>query len=112
MLLLALSMARDRGAQPLRDERLEHALQPSLGEIALDGLVGYVREARPRAREGEPGDPARPARVVVELAGAKNPPLRLPLGTDAIAAIEAKNALVTQELAAWRAVSASTDFPT
>ncbi|XXT92913.1 SDR family NAD(P)-dependent oxidoreductase [Sorangium sp. So ce281] len=33
------------------------------------------------------------------------------LGSDAVAAIEAKNALVAQELAAWRAVAESTDFP-
>ncbi len=37
--------------------------------------------------------------------------LVLPLGTDAVDAIEAKNAFVTRELEAWRQVSTSTDFP-
>ena len=59
----------------------------------------------------QPGDPVRLARAVVELADSKNPPLRLPLGTDSVAAIEEKNAFVAQELAAWRNVSTSTDFP-
>jgi hypothetical protein len=45
------------------------------------------------------------------LADAPNPPLRLPLGTGTLAAIAAKNAYVTQETQAWRALSASTDFP-
>ncbi|POR47686.1 hypothetical protein B0G62_11760 [Paraburkholderia eburnea] len=41
---------------------------------------------------------------------ASNPPLRLPLGTDTLAAIAAKNAYVTQETEAWKVLSASTDF--
>ncbi|HTN86926.1 MAG TPA: oxidoreductase [Sorangium sp.] len=73
--------------------------------------AGKVRSYAKEVSLQQPGDPVRLARVVVELSRAKNPPLRLPLGTDAIAAIEAKNVFVTQELAAWRAVSASTDFP-
>ena len=39
------------------------------------------------------------------------PPLRLPLGTDTLQAIEAKHAFVERETAQWRAVAASTDFP-
>lgn len=73
--------------------------------------AGKVRSYAKTVSLQQPGDPERLARVVVDLAGVKSPPLRLPLGTDAIAAIEAKNALVAQELAAWRAVAASTDFP-
>jgi hypothetical protein len=36
--------------------------------------------------------------------------LRLPLGTDTLAAIAAKNAHVADEMEAWKALSASTDF--
>jgi len=49
-------------------------------------------------------------RVGVEMAHRSDPPLRLPLGSDTVAAIEEKNAFVARELAAWRDVAASTDF--
>lgn len=44
------------------------------------------------------------------VVGAAKPPLRLPLGTDALAAIQAKQAYVAQETQAWEALSRSTDF--
>jgi hypothetical protein len=49
--------------------------------------------------------------VVIDLSRAEHPPLRLPLGSDTVAAIEAKHAFVATELDAWRAVAISTDFP-
>ncbi|MDI1428607.1 oxidoreductase [Polyangium sorediatum] len=73
--------------------------------------AGKVRAVAKSVSLQQPGDPARLARVVVELSRADNPPLRLPLGSDTVAAIEAKNALVSKELDAWRAVAISTDFP-
>lgn len=72
---------------------------------------GKVRAFAKTVSLNQPGDPVRLARVVVELTRAKNPPLRLPLGTDTVGAIEAKHAFVTSELAAWRSVAVSTDFP-
>ncbi|MET0793488.1 MAG: oxidoreductase [Polyangiaceae bacterium] len=73
--------------------------------------AGKVRQIAKSVSLKQPGDPARLAKAVIELASAANPPLRLPLGTDCVAAIEAKNAFVATELAAWRAVSVGTDFP-
>ncbi len=72
---------------------------------------GKVRSFAKSVSLNQPGDPKRLARAVVELAGAKSPPLRLALGSDTVAAIEDKNAFVAKELAAWRSVSVSTDFP-
>jgi hypothetical protein len=40
----------------------------------------------------------------------KLPPVRLPLGSDTVAAIEEKNRSVAEELAAWHEVALSTDF--
>ncbi|WP_437780948.1 oxidoreductase [Sorangium sp. So ce1097] len=96
-----------------RTEFLEAKSVVETGKVIADyaGTAGKVRSYAKEVSLQQPGDPVRLARVVVELARAKNPPLRLPLGSDAIAAIEAKNALVAQELAAWRAVAESTDFP-
>ncbi|MDI1479357.1 oxidoreductase [Polyangium sp. y55x31] len=72
---------------------------------------GKVRERAKSVSLQQPGDPVRLARAVVDLTRADNPPLRLPLGSDAVAAIETKNAFVAQELEAWRDVSVSIDFP-
>jgi hypothetical protein len=47
---------------------------------------------------------------MITLVDAADPPLRLPLGTDTLAAIAAKNACVAQETQVWRELSSSTDF--
>ena len=72
---------------------------------------GKVRAFAKTVSLNQPGDPVRLADALVELSRAKAPPLRLPLGSDCVAAIEAKNAFVSQELETWRALSLSTDFP-
>src|SRR5262245_26190726 len=73
--------------------------------------AGRVREHAATLNHRQPGDPDRLARAIVALVEAKDPPLRLPLGTDAVARIEEKNAFVARELATWRSLAASTDFP-
>ena len=71
---------------------------------------GKVREMAKTVSLNQPGDPVKLAKALVELTRHPHPPLRLPLGSDTIAAIEAKQAFVRDELAAWRAVAVSTDF--
>ena len=56
-----------------------------------------------------PGDPAKLARAVLQLANAATPPLRLPLGPDTLQRMAEKNAVVERETAAWRAMAASTN---
>jgi hypothetical protein len=58
----------------------------------------------------QPGDPSKLADVLVAFADAPNPPVRLPLGSDTIAAIEAKHEADSLILSEWRNVSLSTDF--
>ena len=59
----------------------------------------------------QPGDPARAAAVVLELASMDHPPLRIQLGSDAYEAAE-KNDLAKIELGRrWKELSQSTDFP-
>lgn len=72
--------------------------------------AGAVREHATQLSHAQPGDPVKFAKGIVKLVNAPNPPLRLPFGSDAVAAIEAKNAAVAAELAAWRELSVSTDF--
>jgi hypothetical protein len=49
--------------------------------------------------------------VLITFVDAPNPPVRLPLGSDTVAAIEAKHASDAAILSEWRSVSVSTDFP-
>ncbi|MDX8123115.1 oxidoreductase [Janthinobacterium sp. GMG2] len=72
---------------------------------------GAVRKQALALNHNQPGDPKKLAAAMLRLADAPNPPLRLPMGTDTLAAIAAKNAFVAQEMETWRELSASTDFP-
>ena len=53
----------------------------------------------------------RLAQAMLALVDSGTPPLRLALGTDTLQAIADKHAFVQAEVKAWRALSASTDFP-
>ncbi|HEV3427675.1 MAG TPA: oxidoreductase [Paraburkholderia sp.] len=75
-----------------------------------DETSGAVRRKAVQMNHNQPGDPIKLAAAMVTLVEASNPPLRLPLGTDTLAAIAAKNAYVEQETQNWKALSASTDF--
>jgi NAD(P)-dependent dehydrogenase (short-subunit alcohol dehydrogenase family) len=72
--------------------------------------AGAVRTRAADLNHGQPGDPDKLAKVLVDFADAPNPPARLPLGSDTVAAIEAKHASDAAILAQWRAVAISTDF--
>ncbi|RFU46488.1 oxidoreductase [Paraburkholderia sp. DHOC27] len=76
-----------------------------------DATSGAVRRRAAQMNHNQPGDPVKLAAAMLKLVDAPTPPLRLPLGTDTLAAIAAKNAFVTQETETWKALSASTDFP-
>lgn len=73
--------------------------------------VGAMRKYAAEKNHAQPGDPARLATALVQLAHTPEPPLRLPLGSDTVAVIERKNAAVATELEQWRALALSTDFP-
>ncbi|MDO9367184.1 MAG: SDR family NAD(P)-dependent oxidoreductase [Sphingopyxis sp.] len=72
--------------------------------------AGKVRAVAANLSHNQPGDPAKLADVLIDFVDAANPPMRLPLGSDTVAAIEAKHASDADILANWRAVSISTDF--
>ncbi|NMG35060.1 SDR family NAD(P)-dependent oxidoreductase [Azoarcus sp. TTM-91] len=73
--------------------------------------AGQVRRAAAGLNHQQPGDPLKLASAMLVLANAAQPPVRLPLGSDTLAAIAAKHAEVARETEAWRALAASTDFP-
>ena len=72
--------------------------------------VGAMRDFAAGHNHAQPGDPAKLARAMLQLAHAEKPPVRLPLGSDTVAVIERKNGTVAAELAQWRALALSTDF--
>jgi len=72
--------------------------------------VGRMREMAAARNHLQPGDPVKLAEALIELVHAPDPPLRLPLGTDALQVVAEKNAFVEEETARWRILSASTDF--
>lgn len=75
-----------------------------------NATAGAVRNHARDLNHGQPGDPDKLAGVLVAFADAPNPPVRLPLGSDTVAAIEAKHAADAAIVAEWRHVSISTDF--
>jgi len=80
------------------------------GRPEYDAVVGAAARMQ-RAYDGnQPGDPRRGAKAVLDVVNAENPPLRLPLGKDAVDAIEASDRARLEELERWRELSCSTDF--
>lgn len=75
-----------------------------------DGPAGQMRVAAGERNHDQPGDPVKAAKAIIDVVEASQPPLRLLLGNDTIAAVEGKIAHVQNELAQWRSVSESTDF--
>lgn len=81
------------------------------GRPEYDRVVGATARMQ-RAYDGrQPGDPVRAAQAVLAVAAMDAPPLRLALGSDATVAIERADRSRLEELARWRTLSVSTDFP-
>jgi NAD(P)-dependent dehydrogenase (short-subunit alcohol dehydrogenase family) len=89
----------------------EQSLIKTRLELAdYDETVGKMRAFAEAANHAQPGDPQKFAEAMLALVNAPTPPLRLALGSDTVARIEAKNRLVAQELAEWNELALSTDF--
>jgi NAD(P)-dependent dehydrogenase (short-subunit alcohol dehydrogenase family) len=82
------------------------------GRPEYDAVVGNAARMQREYDGRQPGDPARAARAILAIAAMPEPPLRLALGSDAVAAIERVERARLDELARWRELSVSTDFPT
>jgi len=81
------------------------------GRPEYDAVVGNAARMQREYDGRQPGDPARAARAILAIAAMPEPPLRLALGSDAVAAIERAEHARLDELARWRELSVSTDFP-
>ncbi len=80
----------------------------SLADYA--GTVDVMQQLVKEADGQQPGDPAGAARAILEALSADRPPLRLPLGSDAVGML--RGALSTQlaEIEQWETVARSTDY--
>jgi NAD(P)-dependent dehydrogenase (short-subunit alcohol dehydrogenase family) len=87
------------------------SLSVSPAEIAdYAGTAGRVRHVAAGLSHAQPGDPQRLAEVLADFVNEPEPPVRLPLGSDTVAAILDKHATDAELVAKWRSVSISTDF--
>ena len=76
---------------------------------AYKETVGAVRDYMGQLHGNQPGDPAKLANVIVQVAASENAPLHLPVGKDAVKNIREKIEEITREVSVWEAVSTSTD---
>ena len=83
--------------------------ESQLSEYA-DSAASTVRGGISHLDGRQSGDPRRAAEALVQLSEATEPPLRLPLGGDAVATMRKHLSRTTRELDAWSAVAESTSF--
>ncbi|QSE78579.1 oxidoreductase [Rhodococcus koreensis] len=76
-----------------------------------EATVGAMNRYREDSDGTQPGDPARAARIIMDVVAAENAPLRLLLGAGAVAMAEKSSRERAAEALAWADVSRSADFP-
>ncbi|GAA3599099.1 oxidoreductase [Gibbsiella greigii] len=74
-------------------------------------ITGKRREQLRASSGTQPGDPSRGATAIIKATEAAQPPLRLPLGTDAYQLILAKLDAMRKDFEKWKELTVSTDFP-
>lgn len=84
------------------------AAKKQLGEY--EATAGRARAYRDSDNGIQAGDPARGIAVLLKAIDAAQPPLRLPLGTDAYGRIRTKLDQFGKEMAAWEAEATATGF--
>ena len=72
--------------------------------------VGVIRGHMERMDGQQPGDPRKGAAAILKIAELAEPPLRLPLGNDAMAVLRDSYKTSAVELERWSDITQSTDF--
>jgi len=75
-----------------------------------DALFAPIRRAREQKSGRQVGDPAKAAKVLLDLVEAEDPPVHLILGVEALQLVRDRTAHFLAELDAWEEVSRSTEF--
>jgi NAD(P)-dependent dehydrogenase (short-subunit alcohol dehydrogenase family) len=76
-----------------------------------DQTVGEMNRYRESTVSAWPGDPARAAKIITDLAGLDEPPTRLLLGAGAVESAREASEQRAAEAEMWADVSRSADFP-
>jgi NAD(P)-dependent dehydrogenase (short-subunit alcohol dehydrogenase family) len=84
-----------------------------MAEVGPDyeASVGAMHRRRAGSQGSQTGDPRRAARVILDVVRDPQPPSRLLLGSDAVAAAEKSSRERAAETRAWAGASRSADFP-
>lgn len=77
---------------------------------AYQGTVGAVASMLAEHNGSQTGDPAKAAKVILDLTELPDPPLRLLLGSDAVQVAAGSSKARDEEDAKWRHLSESIDF--
>ncbi|MGJ0118864.1 SDR family NAD(P)-dependent oxidoreductase [Williamsia sp. MIQD14] len=95
-----------------RTDFLDGSSLDTAREVIADyaDTAGRTRDGAVARNRTQQGDPAKAAAAIIDVAGRPDAPLRLPLGADAVAAMEAKMVAVSADLDATRAVATATAF--
>ncbi|GAA3432816.1 oxidoreductase [Kutzneria kofuensis] len=83
-----------------------HTAAAVIGDYA--DTAGQTRGRPAEYNQRQQGDPVKAAAAIITVATAEKPPLRVQLGADCVARVEAKLAVVADELAQWRELALST----
>jgi short-subunit dehydrogenase len=75
-----------------------------------DTVFDPVRKRRQENSGQQAGDPAKAARVLLEIVESDQPPTHLLLGRDALKLVKERLAALHDEIQAWESVSRSTDY--
>lgn len=89
------------GGSAARAEKVIEDYASTAGE-RINTVMGYSGN--------QPGDPMKAAKVIMQAIETARPPLRLPLGQQAIDANKNKIAMVNKDLEEWEEVSMGTAF--
>nr|WP_246149356.1 SDR family NAD(P)-dependent oxidoreductase [Nonomuraea turkmeniaca] len=74
--------------------------------------LGAIHRYRRDTHGTQPGDPARAAKIIIDVVRDDDPPRRLLLGSDAVALAQKAAAIRAAETEKWADVSRSADYPT
>ncbi|MFC9833575.1 SDR family NAD(P)-dependent oxidoreductase [Rhodococcus sp. NPDC127530] len=76
-----------------------------------EATVGVMNRYRETTDGAQPGDPARAARIILDVVAAEDAPLRLLFGAGAVEMAEKSSRERAAEARRWAGVSRSADFP-
>lgn len=81
---------------------------PTVIDAYRGSVAGDINELLVTYNGSECGDPIKGVRAILDALDAPSTPLRLALGADAVAAVEAKHVRLLEELGHWKAIGIAT----